>query len=326
MQISPSIYEHAAKMIGETPWRVSRDEELLYQAHAEAYRIYRHAPIMPGIDIYNLEVEAYGAELAEPFGNAIPAVRCHPFRTIDEIFKLPPINAKVDGRIPMQLNVAKRLAETFPEAIVRVPISGPFSIASNLLGFEQILLEVADRPDHVREALQHLVEGQLSFARGVREVGCDITFFESAACPPMLSPKLFRQIELPALKKILTGMGEIIGRPIPCIIGGNTCPIVEAMLETGTGYLACPFETDQVAFLEKVKNRPDVQIRINCDLRIISSGTKEQIRYEADRVLRLCQMHPNVCLGTGAIPYETPTENVLDLIDYVSKHKTNLEF
>ena len=317
MEISPSIYEHAAKIIDETPWRASRDAELLYKAHAEAYKVYRHAPIMPGIDIYNLEPEAYGAVLEEPSYSAIPAVRNHPISHIDDILQLKPLDAKKDGRIPMQIEVGRRLGQTFPEAIVRVPISGPFSIASNLMGFDRLMLAVVDTPDKVAAALMHLVEGQLSFARGVKEAGVDITFFESAACPPMLSPKLFRSIELPALKKLLGGMREIIGRPIPCVIGGNTTPIVEAMLETGTNYLVCPFETTQDAFLKKVEQRLDVQIRINADLRIIASGTREQIRVEADRVLTLCRKRPNSCPGTGALPYETNPENVLYMMDYV---------
>ena len=317
MEISPSIYEHAAKIIDETPWRASREAELMYKAHAEAYKVYRHTPIMPGIDIYNLEPEAYGAVLEEPSHGAIPAVRKHPITEIDEILQLRPLDAKRDGRIPMQIVVGRRLSKTFPEAIVRVPISGPFSIASNLMGFDRLILAVADTPDKVAAALMHLVEGQLAFARGVKEAGADITFFESAACPPMLSPKQFRALELPALKKLLGGMSEIIGRPIPCIIGGHTTPIVEAMLETGTNYLACPFETTQEAFLKKVEHRLDVQIRINADLRIIAAGTREQIRSEADRVMALCRKRPNSCLGTGALPYETKPENVLYMMEYV---------
>ncbi|MGL4593273.1 MAG: uroporphyrinogen decarboxylase family protein [Thermoguttaceae bacterium] len=317
MEISPSIYEHAAKLIGVTPWNASRDAELMYQAHAAAYKTYKHAPIMPGIDIYNLEVEAYGAVLEEPEGCAIPAVRNHPFQSIDAIFDLPPLDAKKDGRIPMQIEVARRLMATFPEATIRVPISGPFSIASNLLGFDRVLLEVADRPARVRDALLHLVDGQLAFAQGVKDAGVDITFFESAACPPMLSPKMFREIELPALKRILEGMGKIIGRSIPCVIGGNTAPIVDLMLDTGTQYLICPFETNQESFLEKVKDRLDVHIRINCDLRIVSSGSHDEIRQEADRVIELCKKRPNSCLGTGALPFEASTENVTYIMDYV---------
>ncbi len=58
IEVSPSVYEHAAQILGRTPWEVSRDCDLIYQAHAAAYEFYRHTPIMPGIDIYNLEPEA----------------------------------------------------------------------------------------------------------------------------------------------------------------------------------------------------------------------------------------------------------------------------
>ena len=68
-------------------------------------------------------------------------------------------------------------------------------------------------------------------------------------------------------------IGAIVGHPVPCIIGGNTAPIVDIMLETGTGYLVCPFETDQPAFMRKVWDRPDVRVRVNADMRIISRGT-----------------------------------------------------
>jgi hypothetical protein len=113
-------------------------------------------------------------------------------------------------------------------------------------------------------------------------------------------------------------IAEVVGHPVPCIIGGNTEPIVDAMLETGTGYLIAPFETDQPKFMAKVADRLDVRIRINVDLRIVASGTHEQIEAEADRVIKLAGDRPNVCLGTGALPFETNPENVHYLMRHVA--------
>lgn len=317
MDISPSVYEHAAQLIGATPWQASRDAELMFRAHAEAYRRYRHTPIMPGIDIYNLEAEAYGGRVNEPSGINIPAISGPIFDSTEELQKLEPLDPARDGRIPMQIEVARRLRDTFPEADIRVPVAGPFSIASNLVGFETLILDSALKPELTHDSLLHMVEGQVAFAGAIKAAGVDVAFFESAACPPMLSPAMFREVELPALKAIMSRIGEVVGHPIPCIIGGNTTPIVEAMLETGTGYLACPFETDQSAFMAKVADRPDVRIRVNCDLRIISAGTHEEIRKEADRVIALIGGRPNTTLGTGALPYEANPENVLYVMDYV---------
>ena len=316
MDISPSVYEHAAALIGRTPWDVSRDGELIYRAHAAAYEYYHQKPIMPGIDIYNLEAEAYGAELAKPEGIGIPAVAEHPFSSTADLAGLPPLDPDRDGRIPMLIDVAHRLAVRFPEADIRVPISGPFSIASNLVGFDALLMEVAMQPQRTADALMHLVDGQVAFAQGVQAAGVDVAFFESAACPPMLSPQMFRTIELPALTRIMRCIGEVVGHPIPCIIGGNTEPIVEAMLETGTGYLVCPFETDQSQFMATVWDRTEVRIRVNMDLRIVSGGTWDEIKNEADRVMKLMEGRENVCVGTGALPYETPPENVKRLMEY----------
>ncbi len=319
MNISPSVYEHAAQLIGATPWEASRDGELMFRAHAEAYRRYRHTPIMPGIDIYNLEAEAYGGQINKPYDINIPAIAAPIFESTAQLQSLPPLDPQRDGRIPMQIDVARRLREEFPEADIRVPVAGPFSIASNLVGFETLILDSALKPEPTAASLMHLVEGQVAFARAIEAPGVDVAFFESAACPPMLSPAKFREVELPALKSIMSRIGEVVGHPIPCIIGGNTTPVVEAMLETGTGYLVCPFETDQAAFMEKVAQRTDVMIRVNCDLRIIASGTHEQIRAEADRVIRLIGDRPNTTLGTGSLPYEADPDNVLYIMDYVSR-------
>lgn len=319
MELSPSVYEHAAAVIGRSPWEVSRDPELLFAAHAAAHRLYRQTPIMPGIDIYNLEAEAYGAVVENPGGTAIPAIHKPALRSAAELVRLKPLNPRTDGRLPMAIRVAARLAKEFPEPQVRVPVSGPFSIAANLVGFESLLYDVAANPDDVARGLMHLVEGQIAFAEEIRAHGVDVAFFESAACPPLLSPAMFRRLELPALKAILGGMAKVLGHPVPCIIGGDTTPILEAMLETGTGYVVAPYETDQEAFMKKIWDRTDIRVRVNTDVELMARGTWDQIRADADRIVALVGGRPNVCMGTGALPYETPPENVLKLREYVSR-------
>jgi len=317
MEISPSVYEHAAAFLGRTPWEVSRDARLLFEAHRAAYAYYRQQPVMPGIDIYNLEPEAYGATVVPPSESGIPAIGRPPYASTADLLRLPPLNPLTDGRIPMLIDVGRRLAQRFPEADIRVPLSGPFSIASNLIGAEALLIDVALEPQRTTDALMHLVDGQVAFAEEVRGAGLDVAFFESSACPPLLSAESFRRVELPALKEAMRRISQVAGHPIPCIIGGDTEPIVDAMLETGTGYLICPSETDQPKFMRKVWDRIDVRIRINMDPGVLSRGTWEQIQQEADRVIGLVAGRPNVCIGTGALPYEAPPEHVKRLMEYV---------
>jgi uroporphyrinogen decarboxylase len=321
LQFCPSIYEHAATVIGKSPWEVSRDVELLSKAHIKAYSLYHHRPIVVGIDIYNLEAEAYGAVIGRAAGNAIPAIREYPCSSVKELLTLEPFDPKTAGRIPMVIEAARRVRNNCPDADVRIPLSGPFSLAANLVGFEVLLCEIHINPDLVAQALRHLVAGQVEFCREVVSNGLDIAFFESAATPPLLSPQQFRQIELEALKEIMQKTAAVVGHPVPCIMGGDTLPILNDILSTATGYVCCPAKTDQQKFMEKMREHPEVTVRINMDARAITSKKFEDIEKEVDRVLALADNRTNVCIGTGCLPYEAEPEVVLKTREYILSGK-----
>ncbi len=316
---TPAIYEFAARMVDRTPWDVSRDPELLFAGHKAAFLEYHHTPVVVGIDIYNLETEAYGAKISVPEGNGIPAIHDPLFNSLDEALQVQPYDPYKDGRIVMVIDVGKRLAKELPDADVRIPVAGPFSIAFNLRGINNLCLDVAMRPDNVAEFLMKLAKNQAVFCQAVVDAGLDLAFFESAASPPILSPKQFHEIELPALKHMIEMAESIVNHPVPCIMGGDTVLILDDILSTGTGFMVCNVETDQRAFLEKARTtHPHVKVRVNMDPNIVASPNREEIYEEIDRILDLTAGHPNCLLGTGCLPYETPIENVHLIKEYVS--------
>ncbi len=317
MIFSPAVYEHAAKLINKSPWEVSRDEDLIFAAHKRAYEVYHHSPIVVGIDIYNLEAEAYGAHIVNPGEHGIPAITENICSGVAEIQRLNHFNPTIDGRIPAIIEAGVRLTDAFPEADVRIPVSGPFSIATNLIGLNTFLSEILTDPETTRSALLHLVEVQIKFYEEIDRKKLGVTIFESAAAPPLLSPDLFREIELPSLQFLFRECEKMVGHSLPCIIGGDTAPIIEDILKTGTRYVICPSETDQTVFMEKLKAYPDVMVRINMNPEIIVSGNMSEIYSEVDRVMKLAQRREKACIGTGVLPYETDPEVVLKIKEYI---------
>ena len=322
MQFCPSVYEHAARVIGKSPWEVSRNGRLLSQAHIETFRLYNHRPIVVGIDIYNLEAEAYGATVDRPAGTGVPAIFRHPFSTSQELMNLEPFNPKTDGRVPMVIEAARLIADECPDADVRIPLSGPFSLATNLMGFENLLCEIMTNPDLVARALSHLVAGQVEFCKEVVRQGLDIAFFESAATPPLLSPQDFKKIEFDALKETMEKTAAVVGHPVPCIMGGDTAPILETILQTGTGYVCCPAGTDQKLFMDIMQERPDVMVRINMDPRPMTSKNFGVLEKEVDRVFELANNREKVCIGTGCLPFETDPQAVIKTKEYILSKNT----
>jgi uroporphyrinogen-III decarboxylase len=316
---TPAIYEHAAAMIGRTPYETSRDPELLFAGHRAAWLAYHHTPIAVGIDIYNLEAEAYGAKITVPVGNNIPAIDEPMCQSLDEALALKPYDPQRHGRLAMAIEVGRRLKRELPEADVRIPVAGPFSIAFNLLGINALCENAALEPDKTRDLLFMLAENQAPFCKAIVAAGLDIAFFESAAAPPLLSPRQFREIELPPLKRIIAIAESVVRHPVPCIMGGDTFRIFDELMSTGTGFVVCNPETDQAAFVARARVEfPNVRVRVNMQSHIVVGKDRQAIYREIDRILALTAGHPNCLLGTGALAYETPPENVRLIKEYVA--------
>lgn len=316
---TPVVYEHAARFVQRTPWEVSRDEELMFEGHRRAYLEYRHQVIAVGIDIYNLEAEAYGAKVMPCSGNDIPGIHEPLWASLDDGLNQAPFDPEQDGRIAMVLRVGQRLRREFPDADVRIPVAGPFSIAFNLRGICSLCEDAMERPEATARMLLRLAEHQAVFCRAVARAGLDVAFFESAAAPPILSPLQFRELVLPALKRAIAVAGECVGHAVPCIMGGNTFPIVADLLSTGTGFLVCNVETDQAAFVDRVsQTHPHVRIRVNLDAGVVACPDVQRIYQAIDRILEIVGGRGNCVMGTGALPLETPVENVRRIREYVA--------
>ena len=156
------------------------------------------------------------------------------------------------------------------------------------------------------------------FTKAVADAGLDVAFFESAAAPPLLSPKQFHSVELPALRRILELTAAIVGHAVPCIMGGNTFRILDDILATGTGYVVCNVETNQQAFVDRLcATHSHVNVRINMDPRIVACDDKAAIYREVDRIVAIAAGRKNCLMGTGCLPLETPPDNVRLIREYL---------
>ncbi len=198
-------------------------------------------------------------------------------------------------------------------------MSGPFSVAQSLLGLDALLVSAIAEPADTRALLERLVDGQLALVEAAKGRGIGVAFFESSAAPPLLSPAMFEAVELPPLRRAIEETGHLTGSPVPCIIGGDTTSIIPHMLATGTRFLICPAEANREDFLRRMEGHPEIVVRVNLNPDVYTRGSRQDIAREVDAVVALARGRQNILLGTGAISYETPVENIQFLIQYASE-------
>lgn len=307
-------YEHAAWLIGRRPWDVSRDGRLLLEAHRTAIDRYGQRSCIVGIDLYNVEAEAYGCKVEEPSGEGIPAITRAICSSPDEIRVLG-IDPERDGRIAMILDTAERLKRERPGCDVRIPICGPFSLAGHLMGLENLLCCLLSDHEGACRALGHVAGNLVDYALAAAVRGLGVTIFESAATPPLVSPALFASAVAPALRLLIDRTASRTGDRPHFIMGGNVLGVVDQVVALGASYLICPVETDQLEFMRKVLTRTDIFVRVNMAPRVFVQADPARAVAEAERARAIAALRPRTSVGT-ALPLDALPEVVLRVAEF----------
>lgn len=315
--LAPVVYEHAARFVGRSPYEVSRDPGLLVAAHVAAWECYRHVPVTVGIDLYNPEAEAMGARVGRPDGNAVPAIDAHPCPELAALEAIALPDPDRAGRLPLLLAAGADLRARLPGVPIALPVNGPFSLAASLMGLEALMLAAVEDAARLAAALGRLAEGQIALAQAAVARGLGVTIFESAAAPPLLSPRLFRRAAAAPLTRLVAGSAAALGRPPALVVGGDTAAIAADLVACRPGALICPAETDTARFLAACP--AELPVRLNLPAQLLSGGDWTALTAAAETAVLAIAGRPGASLGTGVLPYDADSALVQRLAAWVAQ-------
>lgn len=306
----PAIYEHKAWFIGETPTRVCGDPDLFTKAVLAEYEEVRSDALVIGMDVYNVEAEAVGSAVTyfEGGDTYIPAIGNEGVVLKEDMsvssLRVPRPNN--DGRMPVNLEVARRVVRALGEKVpIRGAISGPFSLAANLVGAENLFMMTLTDPQRVHDILRFAVHVSGEYARAYVETGCGVIAFDSQASPDLLSPDMYREFVLEPTRELISSIRRLGVEHVPLIIGGNTTPILDLYIDTGGNNILCDTPADAAAFLDECSRR-GIAFRRNISTRDFLTISPEALYQKAVQYLEEAKGYPGFILGTGVVPYATP--------------------
>jgi len=310
---APAIYEHKGLLVGKSPSEVCRDGEALYAALHRELKIYDPDMLVIGVDVYNVEAEALGCKVVYfDDSNAVPGIAEPLLHTPADLNKLGLPDPETAGRMPVYLDVASRL---FPELgadiILRGAVSGPYSMASALLGPEAFVFATFDDPSFARRLLEFCAQVTVAFGKAFLARGVEPIIFDSRATPRMASPRLFHRLVMPAYRDLILPPLRAAGaRFAPLIIGGNTLAILDDLIATGATQLLCDYTPVLAEFSRKCVDA-HVPFRVNVDALLVNRGPAAAVRRAALEVLKQCGGQPGLLLGCGVVAYDGNPEHVL---------------
>jgi uroporphyrinogen-III decarboxylase len=211
--ILAQINEHVVKLYGGDIREAYTNAAKFVEMNLAVYEYYQLD--RPGFyyDIYNIEAESLGQRLNWESDRMPDIDRQNPLiREHSDLDRLRPPDFKKSGRMPFVLEVMRRCYDLgLP---VRVRFCSPFSLAVNVRGIENLLMDILTDPPFARRLLTFLTDEVLiPWVQAQREAigqpkisgnGAD-----AAASPPIVTVEILEEFVMPYVARMNEKIGNV---------------------------------------------------------------------------------------------------------------------
>ncbi len=297
--------------------QVHLDPKMMAEAAATTPQLFGFEAAVVPFDL-TVEAEALGCEInVYPHSEDIlyPTIKEKLIHNEEEMDVEFPSDLLQRGRIQLVKEAIGILKETLGEEYpVGTYVLGPFTLAGQIMELNDLLKLSFKKPDKVGSLLDRLADVIIEVARDYESAGVDfITVREMGATSDVLSPRVFRSLILPYLKKVFQALqGNTVLH-----ICGKTNDIVGFMMESGTKAISVDQKND-IAETRKKLGR-DALIFGNYDpYNVLVRGDEELVR----ATIRRCIENGVSAVWPGCDIWPTvPPQNMRAMMEEVRNYK-----
>lgn len=303
------IMTFAAKYIGVNYGRYVRDFHCLVEGNlavCEKFGI----DLLSAISDPHRETSDFGADIIFP-EDGVPQCKNYYIATYADLKKItvhdPLASERMLDRVKAVELFKCESAKKFP---VMGWVEGAFAQANDLRGMTDLMADIYDEPEFVRDLLDICLEQEIAFAREQIRAGADFIGIGDAAAS-LVSPTTYRNLVLPYEQK-LVGAVHAAGAMARLHICGNTGKLLEHMKLSGADIVDVDWMVD---FGTAVGVMEPCCTCGNFDpVNVLLRGDPGQVR---DAVMKCASVaHGNTFIASGCeVPRDTPRENLMAVLE-----------
>ncbi len=279
------------------------DSETQFNTLKQIHEKFKPDCIFTFMDL-TVEAESLGLKINFP-ENDSPAVSEHSIKNRALLEKVKASYKGITGRMDINIDTVKKLSENL-DIKKGAYVIGPFSLACELCGVNDLLLNTLLDPELVNEFVDFTVDVISDYANKLFEAGADtVCVLEPTAM--MLSAEQYEDFSLNPFKKLLNNVNN---QPLILHICGNTTHLIDSMCKSGASALSLDWQVD---FKEVIKHIPEnIDLIGNLDpVKIFLNGDFQSVSEATRKLLDEMKGYSNFILSSGCdIPLETPLENI----------------
>ena len=273
-----NVTTEGLKSLGQKFAATHLDAKMMAAAAASTYKLFGFECAVAPFDLC-IEAEALGCEInvyAHSEDLLYPTIKKKLIHNEAEMDVTLPTGIAGKGRVPLMRETISLLKKDIgKDAAIGSYVLGPFTLAGQIMELNDLLKLSFKKPDKVGKLLDQLSGAIIEVAQEYEKAGVDyITVREMGATSDVLSPRVFKGLILPYLKKIF----EKISVPTVIHICGKTNDIVPAMAESGAKAISVDQKNDVAETRKKLG--PKALVFGNYDpYNVLVSGTPDLVRH-----------------------------------------------
>lgn len=313
----PLAVHYCAKVAGVSIHDYTSSPVVLAESVIRYWEKFRPDAIWLSADTW-VSAQAMGAVVGAPDENQPWSGLGVPFiNTARDIDRIPNPDSYTQGRYPLMLEALGRILEALGDAVFVVACFDqyPFSMASQLLGINEVMMKLHDDPPLVEAIMERCLEYGLAYGRALGKAGAHML---SGGDSPagLIGPQAYRDMALPYEKRLIAGLKDATGNPVSLHICGDSTSILGDMAGSGADVLEIDHKVDIVRACRLVGH--EITLWGNLDpVGVLAQGSSAQVQDAARRVLEAVRNagHSRFVLSSGCtLALETPAANLEALL------------
>lgn len=326
---APFMFDLAANFYGVSVGEFASDGRVMADAQLALHEELDQDVIFVGVDNYYI-ADGFGCTIDVP-DDEIPHLGEPAVEHIADVYSLSVPNPHTDGRMPVMLEATRRVREVLGDSIcIRTPGTGPFALASYLVGTQNFLVEVglaevgmpdAD-PDAIHHALDLAADALIAFGKACWDAGSDLLHCgDSLASCDMISPKQYVKWAFPYQKKVISAWKDYGARTLLHICGDAT-KVLEWYADTGADVVEIDHKVDLAYAKQTIGDRTCLLGNVDTVFPLLL-GTPDDVRTASEQCIADAAAGGAYMLGSGCmVSRDTPIENVTAMVE-VARSQSN---
>lgn len=312
---------HVLRAAGVTMHQGYRDADAFARICLASRELFGYDNVMAGWGDLLVEAQAHGSTWRFPERDFYPRIERYAVQSPADVDRIGPVDPLDDPFWSVPLRAAALLQERLGgEAAVVGSIDSPFFVASELRGFESMLMDLFTAPEAMVRIIDVTLESSKRYADHAARLGLDAVFIDdSTATGQLVPPEMAEAYDTAYLARLVGHMRE---KGLRAIVHNDAqAPYLD--LQAAARPSCLHFNNDYVDLDEtfgRLRGKLCVMAGINHQDLIFRRSPDEVEEAVRDTIARYGG-GPGLIVAPGCeVPFKSPAENIVRVREACERH------